>query len=187
MLEGPIRIFTSPHGSDIFKSGVGEERKDLEEIGDAGLIEHVVVDFGEVVGGGGHDFFACYCRFVREHNFGIGVGARFVHFLLGVLEVADAETGRKAHEFGLLRGDGGRQEDFLASAVVEAESEVAGEFEVLELVLADRDIFGGIKQDVGGHENGVVEDADVGGLFAAVTFFFVLDHAGGFAHGGGAV
>ncbi len=41
--------------------------------------------------------------------------------------------------------------------MVEAQRDVAGQLDVLDLVFADRDLVGVVEQDVGGHEHGVVE------------------------------
>ena len=79
-------------------------------------------------------------------------------------------------------GDG----ESVAEAAIEALGEVAGEFEVLELVFADGDEGGVVEENVGRHEDGVVEDANVGAVLA-FGLFFELGHARHFSHGGKAV
>jgi hypothetical protein len=53
-----------------------------------------------------------------------------------------------------------RQGEHLAEAVVEALADVAGELDVVALVLADRDLVGVVEQDVGGLQHRVVEQPD---------------------------
>ncbi len=48
----------------------------------------------------------------------------------------------------------------LAVAVVEAEGDVPGQFQVLALVVTDRDGGGVVEEDVGRHQDGVGEEAD---------------------------
>mmetsp|Transcript_7044 Transcript_7044/g.12510 ORF Transcript_7044/g.12510 Transcript_7044/m.12510 type:complete len:282 (+) Transcript_7044:163-1008(+) len=82
----------------------------------------------------------------------------------------------------------------LAVLVVEPADDVAGQFEMLALILAHGDAVGLVEEDVGRHEHGVGEEPDAdgfriastggGGLFGLV---FVLDHAFEPVHGRGAV
>ena len=71
--------------------------------------------------------------------------------------------------------------------MIEALGDVAGEFDVLELIFPDRHIIGAIKQNIGGHENWIIENPDIGGKIAVLTFVFVLSHAESFAHRGVAI
>ena len=57
---------------------------------------------------------------------------------------------------------------------------------MLELIFADRHELGAVEEDVGSHQNWVVENTDVTGVLA-LGLFLVLNHAGSFAHGGSAV
>ena len=56
-----------------------------------------------------------------------------------------------------------------AEAVVEADRDVAGELEVLALVVADGDALGVVGEDVGRHEHRVVEQPDAHRLLALPT------------------
>ena len=80
-----------------------------------------------------------------------------------------------------------RHDEGLAVAAVEALGQVAGELEVLALVLADRHLVGVVQQDVGRHEDRVGEQAD-GGALGAVTARLVLElgHPAGLAEAGDA-
>ena len=71
--------------------------------------------------------------------------------------------------------------------MIEALGDVAGEFDVLELIFPDRHIIGAIKQNIGGHEDWIIENPDIGGKIAVMTFVFVLSHAESFAHRGVAI
>ena len=56
----------------------------------------------------------------------------------------------------------------LAEPVVEPLGQVAGQLEVLALVLADRDLVGLVEQDVRGLQDRVGEQADGGAVGAAL-------------------
>ena len=66
---------------------------------------------------------------------------------------------RKAHHpgRGALDHRLGQREEVDAVVVVELGGDVAGELDVLLLVLADRDVGGVVEQDVGGHQRRVGE------------------------------
>ena len=57
----------------------------------------------------------------------------------------------------------------VAEAVVEADRDVAGELDVLALVVADGHLVGVVEEDVGGHQHRVVEQADAHRLLALAT------------------
>lgn len=177
--------FAGPGRDDILEREAGDDGLDLEEVADAGLVEHVELDFADAVSGGGHDFLFDGGRIVGKHDFAIFGGGGFTHFLLGVLEVADADAFGDVHELDLVFRLGGEGENF-AEAVVEALGETASELEMLELVFADRNVDGVVEEDVGGHEDGVVENTDVDAVLT-FAFVFVLGHAVELAHAGDAV
>ena len=52
-------------------------------------------------------------------------------------------------------------------STVEAHRQIAGEFEMLALVLADRHPLGLVQQDVGRHQHGIGEQGDRHGVRAA--------------------
>ena len=74
----------------------------------------------------------------------------------------------------------------LAVAVVEADGHVAGQLQVLALVVADRDGGGVVEEDVGRHEDGVGEEPHPRRLLA-LALVLELGHAAQLAHGGGAL
>lgn len=185
LFQVAVMSFAGPSRDDVLKREAGDDGFDLEEVADARLVEHIKLDFADAVGRRRHDFFLDSGRVVGKHDFAVLGGSGFTHFFLWVLEVADADAFGEVHEFDLVFRLGGEGEDF-AEAVVEALGETAGELEMLELVLADRDVDGVVEEDVGGHEDGVVEDADVDAVFA-FAFVFVLGHAVQFAHTGDAI
>ena len=57
----------------------------------------------------------------------------------------------------------------VAERVVEADRDVAGELDVLALVVADGHLVGVVEEDVGGHQHRVVEQADGHRLLALAT------------------
>lgn len=175
LFQVAVMSFAGPSRDDVLKREAGDDGFDLEEIADARLVEHIKLDFSDAVGRRGHDFFLDGGRVVGKHDFAIFSGSGFTHFFLWVLEVADADAFGEVHELDLVFRLGRESEDF-TEAVVETLGEAAGEFEMLELVFADRDVDGVVEEDVGGHEDGVVENADVDAIFA-FAFVFVLGHA----------
>ena len=58
-----------------------------------------------------------------------------------------------------MNGSGG-DEQFDVEVVVELDRDVAGQLDMLLLVLADRDVGGLVEQDVGGLEHRIGEQAD---------------------------
>mmetsp|Transcript_16286 Transcript_16286/g.25528 ORF Transcript_16286/g.25528 Transcript_16286/m.25528 type:complete len:337 (+) Transcript_16286:267-1277(+) len=125
-------------------------------------------------------------------------GIRLGHLVRAVREAHDARAAR-LDDHGLGFGEGGeaRYARLLASLfvraalavfAVESTDDVACQFEVLALILADRDAIGLVEEDVGCHEDGVGEEADSHG-FGACLFglVFELDHAFEPVHGRGAV
>ena len=71
--------------------------------------------------------------------------------------------------------------------MVETLGDIAGKFDVLELVFPDWHIIGTIKKNIGGHEDWIIENPDVGRKIAVMTFVLVLSHAESFAHRGVAI
>ncbi len=175
LFQVAIMSFAGPSRDDVLEWEASDDGFDLEEIADARLVEHIKLDFADAVGRRGHDFFLDGGRVVGKHDFAVLGGSGFAHFLFGILEVADADAFGEVHELDLVFRLGREGEDF-AEVVVETLGEAAGEFEMLELVFADRDVDGVIEKDVCGHEDGVVENADVDVVFA-FAFVFVLSHA----------
>ena len=71
--------------------------------------------------------------------------------------------------------------------MIETFGDIAGKFDVLELVFPDWYVIGAIKKNIGGHEDWIIENPDVGGKIAVMTFVLVLSHAESFAHRGVAI
>ena len=71
--------------------------------------------------------------------------------------------------------------------MIEALGDVAGEFDVLELIFPDWHIIGTIKQNIGGHEDWVIKNPDISGKIAVMAFVLVLSHAESFTHRGMAI
>ena len=110
----------------------------------------------------------------------LGAEADFDIFACRLLQVAD--LGGRLEDVGL------RQPERLLVAAVEALREVAGELEVLALVLADRHEVRAVEQDVGGLEDRVGEQADRGRALALLgRLVLELGHPAGLAEAGQAV
>ena len=88
-------------------------------------------------------------RVVHHHDAaGVAVG-RLAHLRRRVLQVHHPRPG--------LRGDRLRDHERVAEAVVEAHRDVAGDLDVLALIVADRHLVGVVQQDVGGLQRRVGE------------------------------
>ena len=90
------------------------------------------------------------------------------------------------HEFDLVFGIFRNGKNFTVF-MVKTFGDVAGEFDVLELIFPDWHIIGTIKQNIGGHENWIIENPDVGGKIAVMTLVLILSHAESFTHGSVAI
>ena len=158
-------------------SGVaGEGLVDGEQIEHAGS-GGLEIDGGVGIGGGAHDGLADLGGGIEQGDGVIQAGGGFAHLLGGVVEAHDA------------RADGGKagvgDDEGIGVERIEALGDIAGEFEVLRLVVADGDDAGLVEQDIGGHEDGVLEEAVADGfLFGGLHL--VLRHALQPADGGDA-
>ena len=97
-------------------------------------------------------------------------GVRFGHFFGAVAQRHDA--GGVGRDFGLDAGEEG-----YAVIVVEFFGDVVGEFEVLALVVPNRDEGGVVGVNVGGHEVGVDVEAGGDGFTVLAGFVLELGHA----------
>ena len=79
-----------------------------------------------------------------------------------------------------------RHDQRVAEAMVEAQRHIAGELHVLALVVADRHLVGVVEQDVGRHQDRIVEQPDARRLLA-FGLLFELRHAAQLAERGHAV
>ena len=77
--------------------------------------------------------------------------------------------------------------DRFGEVVVELDGDVAGQLEMLLLVLADRHVGGAIGEDVGGHQHRIVVEADRGVLAVLAGLLLELGHAVEPAEAGDAV
>ena len=82
--------------------------------------------------------------------------------------------------------DRARYHERPAIAGVEPVGHVAGQFEVLALVVADRHLVGVVQQDVGRHEHRIGQQRQPD-RFRAGRLLPELDHPGGLAVAGGAL
>jgi hypothetical protein len=98
--------------------------------------------------------------------------------LTDLLEVHDPGSGRRNGRLG--------HHQHVTEPVVEPDGHLAGQLEVLALVVAHRDPRGVVEHDVGGHEHGVGEQAHPDGLLA-LALVLELGHAPQLAHGGDAL
>ncbi|MDH6549194.1 hypothetical protein M2162_003291 [Streptomyces sp. SAI-041] len=145
-----------------------------------GLVLGVVADDGVRVGDGALDLLGGGLRLVEEVDEALRRGRRLAHLDRRVLEVVDLRR--------LLEDVRLRDREGLAEAAVEARGEVAGQLDVLALVLAHRDLVGLVEQDVRDLEDRVREQADaraVGALAGGLVL--ELGHAGRLAEAGEAV
>ena len=98
----------------------------------------------------------------------VEAGGGFAHLLRGVVEAHDA------------RADGGQagvgHDEGFAVERIEALGDVAGQFQVLRLVVAHGHDAGLVEQDVGGHEHGVLQQSVADG-FLLGGLHLVLRHA----------
>ena len=87
------------------------------------------------------------------------------------------------HYFGTDRRDVavGNDERF-AEIAIEAFREIARQFKMLFLILADRDEVGLIKQNVRGHQHRIGEQADAGTFGVALALVLELRHSLELAH-----
>ena len=148
---------------------------------------------------------------LRGQRLGIGLGpADLLGDGLGVVGEVDARIVRRVrlrhllgavaerHDARRRAGDerlGDREErlaeamrgDRFGKVVVELDGDVAGQLEMLLLVLADRHMGGEIGEDVGGHQVRIGEQADGGVLAVLAGLLLELGHAVQPAHAGDAV
>ena len=117
-----------------------------------------------------HDFFALDLFAAENLN---GVAVALAHFLA----VATRHDGRffADERFG--------HDEGLAVGLVELDGDVAGDFDVLLLVAADGDEVGIVDENIGGHEDGISEEAVIGGD-AVGQFVLVTGATLQQAHGG---
>ena len=126
------------------------------------------------------DLLGAHLRVVEELDDARGRGGRLRHLRGGLLEVRDLGGGLEDVGLG--------QPERLLVAVVEALCQVAGQLEVLALVLADRHVVRPVEQDVGRLEDRVGEQADARGPLPRLRRLVLeLGHPPGLAEAGQAL
>ena len=71
--------------------------------------------------------------------------------------------------------------------MIEMFGDIASKLDMLKLIFPDRHVISAIKQDIGGHENWIIKNADISGKIAVMTLVLVLSHAQSFTHGSVAI
>ena len=145
----------------------GEGLVDGEQVEHAGA-GGLEIDRGVGIGGGAHDGLADLGGRIEQRDGVVGAGGGLAHLLRGIVEAHDA------------RADGGQagvgHDEGVAVERIEALGDIAREFQVLRLVVADRHDAGLVEQDIGGHQHGVLQQAVADGfLFGGLHL--VLRHA----------
>ena len=176
VLQRTVLLVVGGHG---FGCPTRARGQDFEEIGNAGLGRAVESNVGVGVGDGALELLHDDCRFVEEVDDSGVPRTRLRHLGRRVLEVGDLGSG--------LRGDHSRDDERLAEAGVEAFGDVAGDLDVLALILADGNVVGVVEQDVGCLESGIGEQSgrDEVGL-ALGRLVLELGHSAEFSVGDGA-
>ncbi len=136
----------------------------------------IEIDVGTRVGYGTLDLFGDRVGVVKQEDRSGGVLVGFRHLFRRVLQRED--VGADGRNIGL-----GHLES-LAKISVEPFREVAGQFQMLFLVLPNRYEIGPVKQDIGRHQDRVREQADAGTFGVAFTLVLKLRHPLELAHPG---
>src|SRR5205085_11726877 len=120
-----------PHAGELrlhlVVTGPGERLVDRKQIEDAGPAAGEI-DRRVRIGGGAHDGFADLVGRIEQGDGVVRDGGGFAYLLLGVVESHDAGAHRRQARAG--------DDERVAVQAVEALRDIAGQFEVLRLVLA---------------------------------------------------
>ncbi len=165
--EDFFAVYAAPLGGGAFAEGAGDlvrGREDLVHCVDVADVGIARVAFAETfwVGEGAAEFAPEGVRGVEEWE---RVAFGLAHFGLSI----------EAHDAGSFGQAGLGLEEDGAEAMVEATGGIACELEVLDLVFADGDYGGFVEQDIGGHEDWVLEEA-ASDEVASFALFFELGH-----------
>ena len=147
---------------------VGGRAEDVEQVADARLLGRVVAHLVLGVGDGPLELAPDHLRVVHHLDHPGARLGRLRHLGHRVLEVHDAGPGARRRRL--------RHDERLAEAVVEAQRDVAGDLDVLALVVADRHVLGVVEQDVGRLQRRVREQA-AGDELALGRLVLELRHA----------
>src|SRR3954447_15822629 len=146
----------------------GERAVDGQQGGAAGLVDGVGDDLAAGVGDGRADLLRRH-RGLVEQVHAAGRRQALAHLLLRRLQVHDPRR--------RLRDEPGGHREGVTEAAVEPDREVAGELQVLALVVAHGHLVGLVDEDVGGHQDRVGEQAHRGaGRAVALALVLELRH-----------
>lgn len=156
-------------GFECGDGGIGGGGKDSEEVGNARFVVGAA-DIGAGVGDSGANFLADDSGGIEEEKAAGLIGVRLRHFAGGILERFDAGGGFGDIDIRHFKGVG--------ISGIELNGEVAAEFDMLFLVFADGDAIGVVEEDIGGHEDGIKQQACADEVcVAALRFILKLGHA----------
>jgi hypothetical protein len=138
-------------GDDVVDRAGGQGGVDGQQIRHPRLGLGIVGDLRAVIGHGGLDLLRQRLRIVEDVDAALRARLGLRHLRARVLQIVDLRRRLEDLRFG--------DDEGLAEPVVEAFGEVAGQLEVLPLVLADGDELRVVEQDVRGHERRIGEQA----------------------------
>ena len=140
---------------DSFNGFIRRAAVNFHQIGDAGFGFGIITHIGFRIGDGPFEFFHNDIRRVGHGDKSVEIGVGFTHFGSGVLQAHNPASG--AAEERLRHGKG------WAVGGVKAFGNIPGKLNVLFLIGADRHQIRLVKQNVGGHQHGIVEKPDTDG------------------------
>ncbi len=146
--------------------GAGDRGLDRQQVRHSRLGLGVVADLPLAVGDRRADLLGRHRRIVEQADQPRLAGRRLAHLRRRVLQVVDLGGGLRDHRLG--------DDEGVGEARVEALRDVAGQFQVLALVLADGHQVGVVEQHVGRLQHRIGEQADRGGV-AALLLRLVLE------------
>ena len=171
VLEVPVALVA---GRDVLWRSSGRGGQQVQQVGQTRLglpvVAHLAVGVGDRLA---HLLGDLLVRVEEPDRPERGVG-RLGHLALGVLQVHDAGSRSRNGSVGDHEG--------LPVAVIEPDGHVAGELQMLALVVAHRDGRGVVEEDVGRHQCGVGEERDACRLLS-LSLVLELRHPPQLAHG----
>src|SRR5579859_2099468 len=135
---------------DLLRRGSRRDGHDVDEVRDARLVGRAA-DFPAGVSDGDLELPADHVRRIDHQHRAHRRSAGRRHLRLGLLEIHDPCADLRVLPVGEL--------ERLSETLVEARGDVAGQLEVLALVVADRNEVGLVQEDVAGHQHRVREQA----------------------------
>jgi len=173
---------------DVLLGSLGglDGRENVEQVGGFRSLRIVPLDALEGIRFAPLDLVADGLGIVQDVDSGAVRGVALGHLGSAVREAHDAGPLLENNGIGFDKDRPGRDAGRLAALlvlvslakqVVEPTDNVSCQFQVLPLVLANRDLGGLVEHNVGGHENGVGEETDTDGFALLFGLFLELDHA----------